>query len=292
MLNALASGTRRLALLLSCLLAALVALIVSAPALAGTATPTTSLGKAGGLDYRTASTAEVDTPTTTPAACEPGEQVLGGGGSIGPRAEKSRLTSSYFASQNTSGDRWHAEGGSLGGSGKVLRAYAICDLVSNLYVQDSYTLPPGPPSVFEDAQCPAGMPTGGGVKTPGIDVLMRRLLPLTADRWLFLGENTGDADASITVYAVCNETLDLRYRVGDTVLIRPGQSGKATAQCRRGEAVTGGGFDSAGMWPASSRPWDSGDRRTVPDDGWLTQMHNPGGDGRKSLTPWAICKRL
>jgi hypothetical protein len=75
-------------------------------------------------------------------------------------------------------------------------------------------------------------------------------------------------------------------------LVPTGESASKTALCRGGSSVVGGGVDIVGghnlTTVRSSRPVDSGDAGTTPDDGWSATMNN-GAPTDRLMTVFAIC---
>jgi hypothetical protein len=103
--------------------------------------------------------------------------------------------------------------------------------------------------------------------------------------------NTGSADTAET-YAMCVSGR-VKYR-NVTKRLPAGEDVAAKVTCPDGTSVTGGGAfitdDASQAWIFSSHPFDGGDRKSKPDDGWRIAATNVLGTGRKDLTAYVICR--
>ena len=266
-----------------------------ATAQAGTAGPTTSLGKAGGVAYVTAKFENVYDPAGPPAECPGARDALGGGGRVSGQTNAGRMTT--VAPISTAGEGWLAEGRVLGMSaGQTVHAFATCGRTEAQYETSSVGLSSGF-AVGLSAICPGGTKvTGGGVSGNGGELVIHRSIPIDGgdidttpdDGWSTYVTNTSGGSVTVTSYAVCAGSLKLRYAFAPKA-VAPTSAGKATAGCPKGTVVVGGGFNGPdeGLLHASI-PKDTKDAGKVPEDGWFARLHNPGANPA-TVTTHATC---
>lgn len=97
-----------------------------------------------------------------------------------------------------------------------------------------------------------------------------------------------------TAYAICIRDVESKVVHLDAASGASDLRG-ATVSCgaRRWHPAGGAMFiATSGSWAGSSRPWDSGDAGTVPDDGWTgTAYDTVGGLGHLGITVGCIAGR-
>ena len=112
------------------------------------------------------------------------------------------------------------------------------------------------------------------------------------DGWTGRVHDTGDGGDSASVYLVCLGGKLPAYRK-TSVTVPAGESARARAFCPHVRPVLGGGVRASGFASAShvvtSRPIDTKDSGTVPDDGWLGAVTNIS-DRDLKLTVHAVCR--
>jgi hypothetical protein len=273
-------------------------LICAAPASPGVPGPTVSLGSAGGFEYLKATFPVVASQQAgAPVDCDVGDGVIGGGGSISGNGANAALNASYPT--GFEGEGWIAEGSSSS-SGRTVTTYAICGPDPFEFSNANGTLEAagGDLDTSTDSQgCPAEQ-TLYGVNGSGGEVRILQLRPATNGLlWTSTVQNLADINAEYTVWYSCIEGLDPVLRQSDTVSVKPGDAGKATARCKAGEAVTAGGLFSAvggqprrDTWATSTRPYDSKDNKKTPDDGWTIKVQNGRDGGRTNIAAYAVCQ--
>jgi hypothetical protein len=266
-------------------------------AAAGTPGPTVPLGSSKGLEYMKATYANVVTQTNQPVNCDGDAEATGGGGSITGAPGASVLNESFPTLPGPSG--WTVEG-SNPGAAQDMRGFAICAGVDTAVSTADQDVDPGSHAT-QNAVCPVGedFVTGGGIEAAAAGIVIGASYPpeLITDRWFGLARNTSGSAISVNYHAVCTDAYVINYRNSDVVNVKPGESAKAAATCKRRHAVLGGGFVGFGDGlPASggsanvSRPFDSKkDRKKVPDDGWLARYHNDSVVTHRLLVV-AVCK--
>lgn len=272
----------------------LAALVVLPPAALGrTPGPTESLGKAKGLEYVRAKSEGVVSQDGAPADCDAERSATGGGGQISGNPEDAFLNATYPT--QLSADGWQAEGTTTG-SARTVTTYGVCGPDEVTYVASAgFVIGEGNAYAPNNA-CPGdAMATGGGVRGEGGNLLIVRTqwsLPPSTPDWTSVVQNApGTGDSTVTSFAGCSADYDLRYRKSKAE-VRANRAGKAIVKCKTGEAVTGGGLDfpTYNSWAYATRPWDSKDRKKVPEDGWLVRHYN-GNALPYELTAFAVCKR-
>jgi len=110
---------------------------------------------------------------------------------------------------------------------------------------------------------------GLGWEGPGAYVSIDATGPLSYAGVSYVASEDVEEERDFSVFTSCiaigNTRLVRRYR-----LIHGGETQAQRAPCPRGTKVTGGGSGTFGPKPVS-RPYDGGDRKHVPDDGWLVK---------------------
>jgi hypothetical protein len=274
-------------------------MIAAAPASAGTPGPTVSLGTVGGFEYLKATFEDVVSQAGAPILCDDGDEPSGGGGTISGSGKTAALNSSYPFS-GPPGDGWQAEGSTTGAAGRTVTTYAICGPAAiGPYGTSGGNLSPagevGDVATVEDV-CEGDEASLAGFRGSGGDVRFPLSRPDgVLSSWSAIAQNLGDEAANANLYRTC--TLDYDpVRRSEFVRIDSGESGKVTARCKKSEAVINGGFASTvngvgqrDTWVTSTRPYDSGDRKKAPDDGWRAKAQN-SSDEKVKLTVHAVCQ--
>jgi hypothetical protein len=265
---------------------------------AGSQGPTKSLGKAKGLEYRTATFPSVASQAGATVACKDDTFALGGGGLIDGADGLSALTSSAAVDVNPddSANSWQALGTST--AGRDEQTYAICSKAA-LPFAPGFTSFPGSPGIqTREASCPSGRLISGGIfNDDGNPVRILESTPIDTssdldsapdDGWRLVGENNGGSTSTPIIFMMCSESAELTY-VSKNKNVPQGALGKSIAKCPNRYAVTGGGFEAQAVGPASGlSPWDSKDRKKVPEDGWQARVYNASID-TVAVTSTAIC---
>lgn len=105
---------------------------------------------------------------------------------------------------------------------------------------------------------------------------------------------------SLTVYAICDKRAkegDYRYVSSPQIASPEGSQTGASADCPGKEPVTGGGSSSSGflndeMRINTTQPFDDGDDKEVPEDGWISYVDNEMvGNFNQFIVPFAICDK-
>jgi hypothetical protein len=274
--------------------AGMATLAAALPASGGTAGPTVDLGNAKGLKYLKAPFEEVVTQAGPAVACPGDREATGGGGAISGATHNALLNSSYPTSAP---EGWHSEGSRQGGPARTVTTWAICGKVDMLQSQSTTTLTPGQ-EFSSGFACSEGLDaTSGGVEGDGGLVRITGMNPRQEPPfdWVNSFRNVGTTNSVVRDYMRCTAEYELTYRSAST-RVEPGQAGVVKATCARSQAVAGGGLRPTkagnftnGMPAIASRPIDSKDSGTVPDDGWLAKAHN-FLETRATLTVHAVCK--
>ncbi len=146
--------------------------------------------------------------------------------------------------------------------------------------------------------CPASHPhpTGGGVKITGdnsdLELAVASTNPNGAPPhgWLAEADNRSGSDAQMTITAICAKGRFSNPLHSQNI----GPGGQATKRvaCPSGTKVSGGGVSTEGDSPqvavAVSRPFDSPDAGSTPDDGWIGSANN-GTSSRLTMAVFAVC---
>lgn len=275
---------------------------IAGPAHAGTQGPTKSLGKAKGLEYRGATFPSVFSQAGATVGCKADTFALGGGGVVDGADGLSTLVGSAPADLNkdTSANAWQALGTSM--NGRDERTYAICSKEALPFVPGFTSFPATPGEQTQDVGCPSPserLVSGGVFNDEGnpVKILESRPLDTSADLdsvpddgWRLIGENTGGSVSNPTILITCSDSAELSY-VTKTANVPASALGKPVAKCPNRFAVSGGGFEAGGGGtPSGLTPWDSKDRKKVPEDGWKASVYNASID-TLAVTSTAICLR-
>jgi hypothetical protein len=258
------------------------------------------LGDDGGLEYRSAVFNDADGADYAVATC-PGKRVVTGGGAFasGASAEARLVEIGPFAHPDATAPNrraWTSEMVNDTASAKDLTSYAICARPRGI-TRKTTTRPPqtSPAVVTAKASCPnAASVLGGGISNrayPGARVLAT--VPYDDgdkgskpdDGWrvrTFIGDSR-----ELQVFAICKETTGIVYRsrTGSPTV----SATSATVACPNGGSATGGGAALSGNagFVNSTRPADSTDGDSVPDDAWQSFGYSASS---YTLTSAIVCK--
>ena len=257
-----------------------------------------SLGSSGPIEYLKASHENVVTQAGAPADCDAGDAVTGGGGVIGGPSESAGLNASVPT--NTGGDGWLAQGKTTATSDpRRVDTYAICG--TQALGWSSATLPLDAIAQANETRafpepCNPGETGYGGIAGAGGDVRIISSYPVD-EGWFSFVHNRSTSATNATSWRACTAAYETKRRLSSsTTKVKGEQGGKAIAKCKGREAVLAGGLVTlAGndparhTWASATRPWDSKDRKKVPDDGWLAKIYNYNSDGKVKLAAFALC---
>jgi hypothetical protein len=268
------------------------------------------LGGSDGVRY-TRSTVTIPASTGVPtsargvATCPKGWGAFGGGHTISGGAGRG-----IAAGMKLTHRQWYAQAWQVDSAATTLTTYAVClRRTSGIWEEDQteYDLPAGPLSMDQSGSCPGGRVVSGGVvyngahpenftlnsSNPVDDV--SDLDTIRDDGWRGRVYYTGDgaeAGDSVSVFLWCLSGVRPAYRKA-SVTVPAGQSAGVRAFCPVGRPVLGGGVRVSGAGSAShvinSRPIDTRDSGTVPDDGWRGAATNTS-DQDLTLTVHAVCR--
>ena len=166
----------------------------------------------------------------------------------------------------------------------------------------------------QEVVCPGDEPVvGGGALTNStfaqrVEINTSRPYDADADDrlddgWIAYVDNINSSDVigvSLAVFAICDkraEESDYRYVTRPQVDSPEGSQTGAKANCPGKEPVTGGGVSSSGflndeMRINTTQPFDDGDAKEVPEDGWITYVDNEMvGAFDQFIVPFAICDK-
>jgi hypothetical protein len=271
-------------------------LVIAAAAPAGTAIDSIPLGRAKGIDYRSASVTFSGTPDTVVARCPAHKRLAGGAagftGSPGTGAAFILGAAPNYFAPGIPPSRAYAGSGSSNGQHE-LTAFATCTRHAGLRLV-SHTRHGLSGLRRVKVRCPRGTSVTGGGVSAGLSDGIAESMPFDSggdrghapdDGW------TGrvSVKGSLTATAICTKKLDLAYRKAtdhDTGSL------SAVATCPAGTAVTGGGGKAPGGTGEgldSLLLADIGDTNTTPEDGFLASGNATGAP--KTLKAFAICKR-
>jgi hypothetical protein len=273
------------------------------------------LGGSDGVRY-IRSTVSIPASTGEPtevrgvATCPEGWQAVGGGHTI-PGGEGRGIA----AGMKLNNRQWFARAWQANSAATSLTTYAVCLRTNGIGEEDQteWELPPGPLSLEQSGACPGGHVVSGGVLYTGAspdgvilpadaeDFTLNSSYPvddssdvdtIPDDGWRGRVHYTGDGMESVSVYLVCLTDERPVYRKS-SVTVPVGQSARTRALCPVGRPVLGGGVRASGPGVAShvtkSRPIDTRDAGTVPDDGWRGAITNTS-DQDLTLTVYAVCR--
>jgi hypothetical protein len=264
------------------------------------------LGGVDGVRY-TRSTVTIPAATGEPtrargaATCPEGWGAFGGGHTI--RAGVGRGIAVGMKSTHR---QWSAEAWQANSAATSLTTYAVCLRRTTGISEEDQTdeLPAGPLTANQSGSCPGGRVVSGGVTYRFADpenFTLNSSFPvddgsdvdtIPDDGWRGRVHYTGAGGESVSVYLVCLSGVRPAYRKA-SVTVPAGKSGTIRAFCPRGRPVLGGGLRASGAGSAShvinSRPIDTRDAGTVPDDGWRGSITNTS-DQSLTLTVHAVCR--
>ena len=264
------------------------------PASAGSPGLTDSLGRVGSIEYLKAVQTGVTTQEGPAAECDAEDTATGGGGTINGSPSNSALNRT---SPQSLGAAWRAEGSTTGITSRKVTAYAICGPAEIVYGVAGGNLSPAGEfgDVIGTSQgCSEPETAFGGIESFGGDVRIIETRPIGLTDWSNTVQNHAAVQGSYTVWFGCSDAYDVSRR-SESTSVKPGEVGKATATCRRDEAVitgglamTVGGEPKPDTWATSTRPYDSKDNKKTPDDGWAAKAYNDT-DAKARLTAYAVC---
>jgi hypothetical protein len=276
---------------------------LAAPAIPAGAEP---LGGQDGVRY-TRSIVTIPASTTEPtdvrgtATCPKGWQAVGGGHTIAAGPGRGIATG-----MKLDGRRWVARAWQLDSAETKLTTYGVCLQTDRVVEEDAteWELQEGQRAKTLSGSCPGGRVVSGGVTYWGAepsDFTLNSSYPVDDgsdadlvpdDGWTGRVRYTGHGEESVSVYLVCLTGAQPAYKKS-WVNVPPGATARTRAFCPPGRPVLGGGVRANGAGGAthviSSRPIDSKDAGTVPDDGWLGAVTNTSADDVR-LTVHAVCR--
>jgi hypothetical protein len=141
------------------------------------------------------------------------------------------------------------------------------------------------------AACPAGTAvTGGGYSSANswqIDSYLVQYVKLNVtsshaegNGWTARGTNYGDMAVALTVYAIClNDSAATTAAVKKELTVDATLSSRVVVACPEGSVLTGGGYDSGGMFVKENIPTDKG---------WQVAVTN-GGNAEQTYSAYAVC---
>lgn len=273
------------------------------------------LGGSDGVRYvRTTATIPASSGAATSAravaTCPVGWEAVGGGHTI--QTGKDRGIS---AGMKLGKRQWFARAWQADHAATTLTTYAVCLRATGMIEEDQteHGLPAGPLSVDQSGSCPGGHVISGGVTYTGgnpdgpilaadpEDFTLNSSYPvddtsdvgtIPDDGWRGRVHYTGDNEESVSVFLWCLDGKLPAYRKA-SVTVPAGEAMRTRALCPIGRPVLGGGVRASGPGDAShvinSRPIDTGDAGTVPEDGWRGAVMNTS-DQDLTLTVHAVCR--
>jgi hypothetical protein len=284
--------------------AALGALILSAPALAGETG--TDLGSSAGINYRVAAFPDFVGPSFSSFVnCLPGDVAISGGIEIGGLPAEGRMGSSARGAPGLDGTRrtWRTTGHNLVAGTKDMNFYGVCKESGKKGIRFASGkrkgVDPGEKGTAK-ARCPDGYRViGGGIIS--VDPIVLATVPFDGgdsdakpdDGWKASAVNNQGVARAVRAQAICRKARawDLAYHRAEVAI--NGNSSITASQLCSGGVVTGGGAEIVG--PAgtgrlfSSFPFDDADMGFMPSEGWLATVTNLTGT-QQSGSVHAICK--
>jgi hypothetical protein len=263
------------------------------------------LGGSDGVRY-TRSTVTIPAGNVDPAdargvaTCGRGWKAVGGGHTI--RGGQGR---GIAAGSKLNDRQWFARAWQVSSAATSLTTYAVCLRTNRISEEDQTDeLAAGPLTVDQSGSCPGGRVVSGGVSYSGGDAedfTLNSSYPvddvsdsdsIPDDGWHGRIHYAGDGGDSASTFLVCLSGERPVYRKA-SVLVPAGTSATTRAFCPLGRPVLGGGLRASGASQEShvigSRPIDTRDRGTVPEDGWRGAVTNTS-DRSLRLTVHAICR--
>lgn len=296
-------------------LAATAALAATTTLLSVQSADAEGLGGANGVRYvRSTVTipASMGEPTEAHgvATCPKGWRSVGGGQTI--RGGEGRGIAAGMKFHNR---QWYAQAWQVDSPATSLTTYAVCLRTDGIGEEDQteYELPEGPLSLDQSGSCPGGHVVSGGSWYVGVapDGVTQAVDPegftlnssypvddssdsgtIPDDGWRGRVQYTEDGGDSVSVFLWCLTGQLPAYRKA-SVTVPAGESARTRALCPLGRPVLGGGARASGAGDAShiinSRPIDTRDAGTVPDDGWRGAITNTS-DQDLTMTVYAVCR--
>ena len=272
----------RTKLVLSSALVTVAALAVAVPAGAD------NLGRAGPVRYvaKSVTLTSATDGAHAQANCPVGWKAVSGGATIKPGATRGLDWNDKDPGASSRG--WYASAWQSSSKSTTLRTFGVC-LQTALTVDTASKFGVSPGAVTVTATCPSGsIVVGGGgrpigpmgewtlnasrnIDGPDVD-------PSPNDAWQAYYHYDGSDGDGLLVDAICVGSVgEPAYRDTSTSIL-PRSTKTVRSSCGSGEHVLGGGAyitgSTASARVAGSRPFDSGDAGTVPDDGWLATYRN------------------
>ena len=265
------------------------------------------LGGSDGVRY-TRSTVTIPASTGQPtvargvATCPEGWYSFGGGHTISGGAGRG-----IAAGMKLRYRKWYAEAWQANSAATSLTTYAVClRRTTGIWEEDQteYYAPTGPQSLDQSGSCPGGHVVSGGVTYWGAETAnfsLNSSYPvddvsdvdsIPDDGWRGRVHYIGESQPVAGVYLWCLSGPRPAYRKS-SVTVPAGESAGVRAFCPVGRPVLGGGVRVSGAGSAShvinSRPIDTRDSGTVPDDGWRGAATNTS-DQDLTMTVHAVCR--
>jgi hypothetical protein len=256
---------------------------------------TVELGTVGALEYFKATLPGVTAQEGPVADCGAEGFATGGGGTISGSPADAALNATVPSSFDADG--WRAEGSTTGLSARKVTTYAICGSAELGYSNAGGNVEPAGElgDVTGTTQgCSESETALGGGEGFGGDVRVVQTRPIGVADWILTVQNHAAVQGSYAVWYACSDAYDVTRRAESTTVKR-GDAGKATATCKRREAVingglamTAGGEPKPDTWATATRPFDSADKKKTPDDGWTAKAYNES-NAKIALTAYAVC---
>ena len=269
-------------------------------ALAGFDSESNPEGKSNGFNYRSADYYYAGAGGIA-AACPDGQRITGGGAAFDGDTSNAELTmiGPDTVSPEVSAKNGFGAQGSISGLGQTLKTFAICTKAGGLKLkskaQKSGTPLPGD-LVTAKSKCPRGTSVlGGGLKAETTPEVLLVSAPYDSgddgnapdDGWTIRVEN-GTGINDIFAMAICSEDLEPAYKIQQSSISTGERT--ATRECPGDRTVVGGGAALSGDLGATlnaSRPVDSADNGTTPDNGW--EAIGYVDSGARFITAYVIC---
>jgi hypothetical protein len=269
---------------------------------------TTGIGSADGVRYKRAT---IQIPGDSlgyantrfaRARCDAGWKAVSGGQTIGVKSQHA-----IASSGPEDGDKaFYASAWQAHDLAAKLSVYAVCVKTTTLSTSIASELNvPADSQVTDAAWCDKGHAVGGGLVAVGenSDFALNASAPIDSpsdtdtkpdDGWRVYTQYSGPGNTGkgAIVNVSCLTGSGFKYRT-KTVIVPGTEAAYATAQCPKGTTVLGGGIYINGAASSShvvaSRPWDSGDSGTVPEDGWRAGVLSHVDDDL-TMTVHTICR--
>ena len=235
------------------------------------------------------------------AHCSRGKDVLGGGLDI---TGDYTATASVGSTEPSGTHNWLAYAQNEGASDQKMTIYAICHKEVPEYAVSTPTTVPSGGQGSASATCPSGLTSvGGGMQiysgfySDHVDVNMS--IPADGgdagsvpdDVWLSYGNDRGPRNIPMYSIVICNTALKTYVQTSDQTLAA-GTQDSVQALCPAGTVVTSGGAFNDSTSPhtrvTTSRPYDTLDVGSAPDNGWLTTIRN-GSAASTTIRGYAVC---